>query len=85
MASEPFDKELDIRGEKCPMPIIKARKQIQQMGVGEVLKVVSTDPGSVLDFQGWAKAARNIDLVHQSGGKDSSGEELFIHLIRRSA
>jgi tRNA 2-thiouridine synthesizing protein A len=43
---------VDARGLKCPMPIVKAKKEIDAIPVGEVLRVVATDPGSVLDFQG---------------------------------
>jgi len=38
------DRELDVKGAKCPMPIIKARQELNQLQIGQVLKVVATDP-----------------------------------------
>ena len=46
-----FDKELDTSGLNCPLPIIKAKKEINTMEVGQVLHVISTDPGAVMDFE----------------------------------
>lgn len=85
MTSTAFDKELDVRGAKCPMPIVKARKEILGLAAGQVLKVISTDPGSMLDFQGWAKMAQNIELVNQETSRDDGGKELYIHFVRRTA
>jgi len=50
-----FDKELDARGLNCPLPILRAKKSLSDMEPGEVLKIVATDPGSVKDFQAFAK------------------------------
>ncbi len=49
------DVELDAKGLRCPMPIMKAAKAIKEMKSGQVLRVQSTDPGSKRDFEGWAK------------------------------
>ena len=49
---------LDVRGAKCPVPIVKTKKMIDTLKVGEVLEVLATDPGSVVDFQGWAKVSK---------------------------
>ena len=70
-------KEIDTRGMNCPLPILKAKKALADMGSGEVLKVVSTDPGSVRDFQAFARQTGN-DLVEQQ----TVGDE-FIHVLRR--
>ena len=56
------DKELDTRGLNCPLPILKAKKALADMASGEVLKVMATDPGSVRDFQAFARQTGN-DLV----------------------
>ena len=45
------DQTLDTKGLNCPLPILKAKKSISQMESGQVLEVLSTDPGSVLDFE----------------------------------
>jgi tRNA 2-thiouridine synthesizing protein A len=71
------NKELDTRGLNCPLPILKAKKALAEMRSGEVLKVVSTDPGSMRDFQAFARQTGN-DLLQQ----DSAGED-FIHYLRR--
>lgn len=79
------DKVLDARGLKCPMPIIRAKKEMDAIAPGQVLKVVATDPGSVLDFQGWMKAASGYELVKQEEGKDEQGRTTYIHFLRRKA
>jgi TusA-related sulfurtransferase len=56
--SQVFDKMLDARGQNCPMPLVNARKEVGKLEVGQVLKVVATDRGSLADFQGWAKVAK---------------------------
>ena len=72
-----IDKELDTRGLNCPLPILKAKKALADMASGEVLKVMATDPGSVRDFQAFARQTGN-DLVQQ----DNVGAE-FLHYLRR--
>lgn len=79
------EKILDVRGLKCPMPIVKAKKELAAITAGEVLKVVATDPGSVLDFQGWAKTNPSFKLVEQSTEKDETGRAIYIHKLARSA
>jgi TusA-related sulfurtransferase len=70
-------KELDTRGLNCPLPILKAKKALAELKTGDVLKVVATDPGSVRDFQAFARQTGN-ELVEQS---ESNAE--FIHYLRR--
>ena len=70
-------KELDTRGLNCPLPILKAKKALSEMSSGQVLKVVATDPGSVRDFQAFARQTGN-ELVEQS-----SLDSEFIHYLRR--
>ena len=54
-----FNKELDARGLNCPLPILKTKKSLADMASGQVLKVVSTDAGSVKDMQAFAKQTGN--------------------------
>jgi TusA-related sulfurtransferase len=70
-------KELDTRGLNCPLPILKAKKALADMVSGELLKVVSTDPGSLRDFQAFSRQTGN-ELVEQLS---ADGE--FIHVLRR--
>jgi TusA-related sulfurtransferase len=71
------DKELDTRGLNCPLPILKAKKALAEMASGELLKVVSTDPGSVRDFKAFARQTGNELVEQQSLGAD------FVHVLRR--
>ena len=71
------NRELDTRGLNCPLPILKAKKALADMVSGELLKVVSTDPGSVRDFQAFARQTGN-DLVEQT----TAGVD-FMHVLRR--
>ncbi|MBT9466227.1 sulfurtransferase TusA family protein [Hydrogenophaga sp.] len=72
------DKELDARGLNCPLPILKAKKALADMHSGQTLKVISTDAGSVRDFQAFAKQTGN-QLVEQQ----TVGNEHFTLLKRR--
>jgi tRNA 2-thiouridine synthesizing protein A len=54
-----FDKELDARGLSCPLPILKTKKALNDMASGQVLKVVSTDIGSIKDMQAFAGQTGN--------------------------
>ena len=70
-------KEVDARGLNCPLPILKAKKALAELQSGQLLKVLSTDAGSVRDFQAFAKQTGN-ELVEQQ----SAGDE-FTHVLRR--
>jgi tRNA 2-thiouridine synthesizing protein A len=71
------DRELDTRGLTCPLPILKAKKALADMASGQVLKVVATDPGSMRDFQAFARQTGN-ELVEQSAQADE-----YVHFLRR--
>lgn len=60
-----FDKDLDVRGLNCPLPILRAKKALSELASGQVLRVLATDPGSVKDFQAFAKQTGN-HLVSQA-------------------
>jgi TusA-related sulfurtransferase len=79
-----FDQTLDVKGAKCPMPLVKSRKTVNSLPVGNVLQVIATDRGSVADFQGWAKAAKNVDLVGQETVQDN-GQDLYVHYVKRTS
>ena len=59
-----FQKDVDARGMKCPLPILKAKKALNDMQTGEVLRVMATDPGSVRDFNAFARQTGNELLSH---------------------
>jgi tRNA 2-thiouridine synthesizing protein A len=72
-----IDKEIDTRGLNCPLPILKAKKALTDMASGQMLKITATDPGSVRDFQAFAKQTGNELVEQQTIGAD------FIHVMRR--
>mgnify|MGYP003574066041 FL=1 len=65
-----FDTELDASGLNCPLPILRAKKTLNGMGSGQVLHIIATDPGSVKDFEAFAKQTGN-ELMEskEEGGK----------------
>ena len=65
-----FDKELDARGLNCPLPILRAKKALNELKSGQVLKIVATDPGSVKDFQAVSKQTGNELLSHAEANKE---------------
>ncbi|MDH5436600.1 MAG: sulfurtransferase TusA family protein [Gammaproteobacteria bacterium] len=73
-----FDQELDATGLNCPLPILRAKKTLGGMTTGQVLRIVATDPGSVKDFEAFAKQTGNALM--------SSGEEdgKFVFKIQKS-
>lgn len=72
-----FHKELDARGLNCPLPILKTKKALAEMTSGQVLRVLATDPGSVRDFQAFARQTGNELLSQSEENKE------FIFLMRR--
>ena len=72
-----FNKEVDARGLNCPLPILRAKKALAEMNTGDVLRVVATDPGSVRDFQAFAKQTGNTLLEHSQNDRE------FVFFMRR--
>ena len=72
------NQELDARNLNCPLPILKAKKALNSMASGEVLRIIATDPGSVKDFQSFANQTGN-ELLEST----DSGEE-FHFLIKKA-
>ena len=65
-----FDKELDARGLNCPLPILRAKKALSDMTSGQILRIVATDPGSVKDFEAFAKQTGNALVDQAAAGKE---------------
>ena len=72
-----IDVEIDTRGLNCPLPILKAKKALAGMQSGQVLRVVSTDTGSVRDFAAFAKQTGHALLSQVTEGTD------FVHILKR--
>jgi tRNA 2-thiouridine synthesizing protein A len=65
-----FNKEFDASGLSCPLPILKTKKALTDMTTGQVLKVISTDCGSVKDMQSFSEQTGNTLLsTTEEGGK----------------
>jgi len=73
-----FNKELDVRGMNCPVPILRSKKAIGEIVSGQVLKVVATDPGSVKDMQAFANQTGNELL----GSGEASG--VYTYFFRKA-
>ncbi|MEK0434464.1 MAG: hypothetical protein RL369_513 [Pseudomonadota bacterium] len=76
-----FQKDLDARGLKCPLPILRAKKALADMGSGDVLRIQATDPGSVRDFNAFARQTGNALLAHEEHAQAEPKE--FIFYLRR--
>jgi tRNA 2-thiouridine synthesizing protein A len=72
------DQVLDAKGLNCPLPILKAKKALKSLEGGQVLEVISTDPGSVADFAAFCRTTGN-PLLEQS-----EADGVFTYLIRKS-
>jgi tRNA 2-thiouridine synthesizing protein A len=73
-----FDQELDCSGMACPMPILKTKKAVDSMQIGQVLKMIATDPGSLPDIQAWTSKTGH-ELV---GHEEDAGK--FTFFIKRA-
>jgi tRNA 2-thiouridine synthesizing protein A len=60
-----FDRDLDVKGLNCPLPILRTKKALAEMESGKVLRVLATDPGALKDFAAFSKQTGN-ELVLQS-------------------
>ena len=71
---------LDVKGQSCPMPIVKTKQAIDDLEADDVLEVVATDSGSMSDVQGWAEGTDGVDLLDQVEDGD-----LYIHYVKKTA
>ena len=79
MAEVKEDRLVDASGLSCPMPVVKAAKEMRGLEPGQVLKIVATDHGSLADIPAWAEDTGNVLLDTQSeGGR-------YVFLVRKSA
>ena len=72
MNTPAVNKELDVKGLNCPLPILRAKKALADMTSGELLLVVATDPGSVKDFAAFCKQTGNALVSSDDNGKEFS-------------
>ena len=77
------ERTLDVTGLKCPLPVVKASRELASMEKGQRLVVVSTDPASVPDMRGWEKADPRV-VVERQETREERGSTLYVHTLRRS-
>ena len=71
------DAELDAQGLHCPLPILKAKKALAALQSGQVLRVITTDPGAPSDFDVFARQTGHALLQQQLQG------EATVHWLRK--
>ncbi len=76
-----FQKDVDARGLNCPLPILRAKKALTDMATGDVLRVIATDPGSVRDFNAFARQTGNTLVAHEENAEAAVKE--FTFYLRR--
>lgn len=69
------DFELDLRGLSCPLPVMRTKKQMQTMSSGQTLRVLSSEPGSIVDFQAYVKSSGDTLLESK---QTSEGDFEFV-------
>jgi TusA-related sulfurtransferase len=70
---------LDVKGQNCPMPVIKTKQAMDDLSAGEVLEIVATDSGSMSDIKGWADSTAGVELVDQV-----EGDDVYTHYVRKT-
>ncbi|MFC4360519.1 sulfurtransferase TusA family protein [Halobium salinum] len=70
---------LDVKGESCPMPVVKTKGAIDDLSEGDVLEVLATDSGSMSDLKGWAETTPGVELLDQEADGD-----VFKHYVRKT-
>ncbi|MHB8741715.1 MAG: sulfurtransferase TusA family protein [Sulfuricaulis sp.] len=69
------DLELDLRGLNCPIPVLRAKKKMETMAIGQTLRILATDPGSVQDFKVYAISSGDTLLESK---KNAEGDFEFL-------
>jgi tRNA 2-thiouridine synthesizing protein A len=79
MSPNQATEQLDARGLLCPLPVLKAKKQLKAMPEGAVLEILATDPGAPKDFEHFCKTTGYALLeTRETGG-------VFAFLIRKAS
>jgi len=84
MSTESAATTVDVKGQNCPMPVIKTKGAFDGLDTGETLEVVATDSGSLSDIKGWAESTADAELVDQQEA-DEGGEAIYKHYIKKVA
>lgn len=68
---------LDVKGLKCPMPLLKAKKALNELAPGALLQVIATDPGSERDFETFSAQSGHALLASERD------QDAFVYLLRK--
>lgn len=79
MTEYEISETLDVKGQNCPMPVVKTKQNIDQLTAHNVLEVLATDPGSMSDIAGWAETTDGVELVDQE-----EGDDVYKHYVRKT-
>lgn len=71
---------LDVQGASCPIPVVKTKQAVDELSVGDVLEVLSTDSGSMSDIDGWASATDGVELLDQI-----ENDGVYKHYVEKTA
>ncbi len=83
MSTESTAETLDVKGQNCPMPVIKTKGAFESLDPGETLEVLATDAGSVSDIAGWADSTDGAELLEQEEATED-GESVYKHYVRKA-
>lgn len=82
-APERVDEVVDASGLQCPLPLAKASKALNGLQSGQILKLIATDEGSVLDFRSWAQQSKTAELLAQETAQGPDGRTRYLHYLKR--
>ncbi len=82
MNTETAAQTVDVKGQNCPMPVIKTKGAFDDVPAGETLEVVATDSGSLSDIKGWAESTADAELLDQQETEEG-GEAVYKHYIKK--
>ncbi|AGB17525.1 putative redox protein, regulator of disulfide bond formation [Halovivax ruber XH-70] len=71
---------LDVKGQSCPMPVVKTKGAVDDLDEGQILEVVATDSGSMSDLAGWAEGTEGVTLLDQV-----EGDDVYKHYVEKTA
>lgn len=77
-STEKIDQELDVRGLRCPLPILRTKKSLAEMSSGQLLRIIATDPNTVTDFYAFAR-----QTGHQLLSATEPPANEFVFLLRK--
>jgi tRNA 2-thiouridine synthesizing protein A len=77
-----INRELDTRGLKCPLPILRCKKALAELAPGEILKAYATDSGAVKDFQAFCRqTGHQLLSLEEISEQDNLGNPRIVHVF----